>query len=80
MKKIKRDIDHTKNKLAGEVKEAAGKITGNAQLELEGKIQSSKADIKKSMNVSDRIEDFKENIAESINKRIDKNTKSKKKK
>jgi uncharacterized protein YjbJ (UPF0337 family) len=78
MSNLKKDFDHAKNKFAGEVKEAAGRITGNEQLELKGKIQSTKADLKKNLNVADRIEDIKENIAESINNRIDKNKKKRK--
>lgn len=79
MNKFKNDLDHTKNKIAGEIKEAAGRISGNEQLELKGKIQSTKADLKKNVNIADRIEDIKENIAESINKRIDKTKKNIKK-
>lgn len=79
MNKFDRDLDHNKNKLAGGLKEAAGKITGNEQLELEGKMQSTKADFKKSINVADRIEDIKENIAGKINDSVDKNKKNQKK-
>lgn len=79
MNKFKNDFDHTKNKIAGEIKEAAGKITGNEQLELKGKIQSTKADLKKNVNIADRIEDIKENIAENINNMLDKNKKKSKK-
>jgi len=75
MSKLDRDLDHAKNKVGGEMKEAAGKITGNEQLELKGKMQSAKADLKKNMNVSDKIEDVKESIAESANNAIDKNNK-----
>ena len=73
MSKLERNLDHAKNKVSGEVKEAAGKITGNEQLELKGKMQSSTADLKKKLNVSDKIENVKESIAESANKKIDKN-------
>lgn len=65
MNKFKNDFDHSKNKIAGEIKEATGKITGNEQLELKGKIQTSKADFKKNVNITDRIEDIKENIADA---------------
>lgn len=75
MKKMDRDVDYAKNKVAGELKEAAGKITGNAQLELKGKIQSSVADLKKNLNAAGDLEDIKENIASGINNRIDKNNK-----
>jgi uncharacterized protein YjbJ (UPF0337 family) len=78
MSDFKRKYDHAKNKFAGEMKEAAGKVTGNEQLELKGKIQSTKADIKKNLSVKDKIEDIKENIAEKMNDRLDKKKKKKK--
>ena len=59
MSKFKRKFDHAKSKFSGEVKEAAGKLTGNEQLELKGKIQSTGADLK-------------ENVAEKIDKIFDK--------
>ncbi len=71
MNNIRKNIDHSQNKVAGAVKEVAGKITGNAQLELEGKLQASKADLKKTLNVTDKIEGIKEKVAEGINDRID---------
>ena len=80
MSTAKKAFKNTKDKFEGEVKEAAGKITGNQQLELKGKIQSAKADLKKNRNVQDKIEDIKENIAGKINDRIDKNNRNKKKK
>ena len=75
MSDFKRKFDHAKNKFAGEMKEAAGKVTGNEQLELKGKIQSTKADIKKNLNVKDKIEDIKENIAEKMDNKINKKKK-----
>jgi uncharacterized protein YjbJ (UPF0337 family) len=80
MSSLKKNLDHAKNKLAGEVKEAAGKITGNEQLELKGKLQSAKADIKKNWDVGEKIEDIKESIAGKMNDRIDKKNKKRKKK
>lgn len=61
MKKIARKMDHAKEKVVGEIREAAGKITGNHQLELKGKIQSSKADLKMKAN------DVAEGIVKKIN-------------
>jgi len=75
MSNFKRKFDHAKNKFSGEVKEATGKITGNEQLELKGKIQSAKADFKQNMNVKDRVEDMKDGIAKAINHKIDKKKK-----
>ena len=77
MNKFEKGLDHAKNKLAGGVKEATGKITGNEQLELKGKMQSSKADLKKNLNVADKVENMRENIAGSINDKIDKNKRNK---
>jgi uncharacterized protein YjbJ (UPF0337 family) len=58
-------IENAKDKIIGEVKETAGKITDNEELELKGKIQSSKSDIK------EKAEEVKEGIAEKINDAID---------
>ena len=52
-------MERAKDKFSGKVKETTGKITGNEQLELKGKIQSKRADIK-------------EDIAGKINDGIDK--------
>lgn len=49
MSKFKRKCDFTPNRFSGNIKEAAGKLTGSEKLELKGKIQSSKA--------NDRIDD-----------------------
>jgi uncharacterized protein YjbJ (UPF0337 family) len=80
MSDLKKDVDHAKNKIAGGIKEAAGKITGNEQLELKGKLQSSKADLKKNWDVKDKIEDIKESIAGKMNDKIDRDRKKRKKK
>jgi len=72
VKKNKANFENTKDKIAGEIKEAAGKITGNEQLELKGKIQSSKADLKKKMNMGHLVSNVKEGIAEKINNVFDK--------
>ncbi len=66
MTDLKRKGEHAKDKIAGEVKEAVGKVTGNKELELKGKIQSSKADL------GEKIDDIKEGIAGKINKFTDK--------
>lgn len=78
MSNSKMDFDRKKNKFTGKAKEAVGKITGNEQLELKGKLQSSKADLKKNLSVKAKIEDIKEGIAGKMNDRIDKNKKNKK--
>ncbi len=65
-------MERAKDKFSGKVKETTGKITGNEQLELKGKIQSKRADLKEDLDVSEKIEDIKEDIAGKINDGIDK--------
>jgi len=65
-------FDNSKEKIAGETKEAVGKVTGNEQLELSGRLQSSKADFKKKTNISNNVEKTKEGIAGRINDMMDK--------
>jgi len=43
-------VDNTKDKITGKIKEAVGKATGNEELELKGKIQSSKSDLNEKSN------------------------------
>jgi uncharacterized protein YjbJ (UPF0337 family) len=66
MNQSERKLSNTKDKVVGEIKEAAGKATGNEQLELKGKIQSSKADLKM------KVEDVRDEVASAINLAIDK--------
>jgi len=63
---------NAKDKIEGGLNETAGKITGNKQLELKGKLQGSKADLEKKMDIKDNINDIKENIADKIIKKMDK--------
>ena len=72
MNSQKDKFDNSKEKIAGETKEAVGKITGNEQLELSGKLQSSKADFRKRTNASNNVEKAKEGIAGKINDMMDK--------
>lgn len=78
MKTKKDSFNNAKEKVAGEVKEAAGRITGNEQLELKGKIQSSKADFKRKTNIHNNVNEVKEGIAGKINDMIDKEDAKKK--
>ena len=66
MKKAEKKLANTKDKVVGEIKEAAGKITGNEQLEMKGKIQSSKAELKS------KLEDVRNGLAKTINHAVDK--------
>lgn len=78
MKTKKDSFNNAKEKVTGEVKEAAGRITGNEQLELKGKIQSSKADFKRKTNIHNNVNEVKEGIAGKINDMIDKEDAKKK--
>ncbi len=66
MSSSKNKMNITKDKLIGEAKEVIGKVTNNEELELKGKIQSSKYDI------FEKADDIKENIAGKLNDMIDK--------
>ena len=59
-------VENAKDKIIGELKETVGKVTGNEELELKGKIQSSKSEIK------EKAGEIKEGIAEKINDVLDK--------
>jgi uncharacterized protein YjbJ (UPF0337 family) len=64
-------FDNSKEKFIGESKEVIGKMTGNEQLELHGKLQSAKADFKQKTSVSNNVQKAKEGIAGKINNMID---------
>lgn len=70
MEDIKKKLEKTKEKVLGEGKETMGKLTGNQELELKGKIQSARVDIME--NVEDGIKDLRQGVAEKINNVIDK--------
>lgn len=56
---------NVKDKIVGEVKEVVGKATGNEELELKGKVQSSVSDLKT------KSEKAKEDLPEKINDILD---------
>ena len=72
MKDLKDKAEITIDKIGGGLNEAAGKISGNKQLELKGKLQVSKAELEKKMDIKDNINEIKENIADKIIKNMDK--------
>ena len=83
MKEFKKNASQSREKITGEIKEVVGKITGNEQLELKGKIQSARADLKKKSNVKQNVkksvDGVKESLAGKINDLIDSREKAKKK-
>ncbi|MFA9377460.1 MAG: hypothetical protein ACERKZ_11985 [Lachnotalea sp.] len=72
---MKNSIKSTTDKVAGKMLETAGQLTGNEQLELKGKLQMAKTDMKQKMDVKDNLNEMKENIAKKINDTMDKNRK-----
>lgn len=65
-------FENFKDTLAGEAKEPFGKVTGNEPLELEGKIQSSKVDLKRKTNMGTNMVKAKNGFAGKINKTVGK--------
>jgi len=65
MTQSKDKLNTAKDKVLGEVKATVGKVTGNEELELKGKIQSLKSDI------NEKSEQIKEDAAEKINNFVD---------
>ena len=50
----------------------AGELTGNEQLELNGKLLVTKVDMKKKVDMRDKVNDVKEGVAKKINDALDK--------
>lgn len=70
MENFKNKLVKTKDKVSGEIKDKVGQVTGNETLELKGKIQSAKSDIKEKIDVESfekEVDEIKENVAEKIN-------------
>jgi len=73
MTDTKSKIDEVKDKTLGGVKEVVGKVTGNEELELKGKMQSLKGDLEgKATDIADKVGEIKEDVAEKLNDFIDK--------
>lgn len=63
---MEKNIKKETEKIIGKVKEQAGKLTDNNELELKGKLQSMKA------NLGDKIDDVKDELYDKANDIIDK--------
>lgn len=63
---LKNELNNEKDKIIGKIKETAGKITNNDELEFKGKAQSIKGDI------GSKTEDIKNKAVEKANNLIDK--------
>lgn len=71
MTNLKDKFQNAKDKVLGNAKESVGKATGSEETELNGKLQTKKADIKQ------KFDDTKEKIAKNINNALDKNKEDK---
>lgn len=60
MNSFDRKLNRTKNKVAGVIKQTAGKISGDNVLELKGRMQSASADLQKKTDVGDGIRHLKQ--------------------
>lgn len=65
MPDLKYKFENAKDKFVGKVKEAMGKSIGSQETELEGKLQTKKADL------NDKFDYAKEKVAENINDKLD---------
>jgi uncharacterized protein YjbJ (UPF0337 family) len=75
LKDFKDKLDNAKDKVEGKIKETFGKISGNEQLELKGKLQTSRADLKKKTNLKHLVNEAKEGFAGKVNDMMDKKEK-----
>jgi uncharacterized protein YjbJ (UPF0337 family) len=66
-----KDSKYASDKFTGKVEIAAGKLTGNQQLELKGHVKVAKAEIKHKLMPKHVIDDLKEKAASVVNKKID---------
>lgn len=53
-------FENSKDKLSGRLKEGAGKLTGDKEVETEGKVQQGKAD------VADAVQDAKDTVKGAV--------------
>lgn len=72
IKNKKNKVRNTKDKIAGKIMGVAGELTGNEQLELNGKLLVTKVDMKKKVDMRDKVNDVKEGVAKKINDALDK--------
>lgn len=75
MNEFNKRTSNSRDRFSGGIKKATGKLTGNEQLELKGRIQIAKANFKDSISVKNNVDDAKESIAKKINDRLDKKKK-----
>ena len=70
---MKNELENGKDKIIGKIKETAGDITDDDELEFKGKLQTMKADI------GNKVEDMKDAVLDKANDLLDKVKENKKK-
>ena len=66
MLNLNNKVENAKDKVIGKTKEAAGRSTGSQEMELKGKLQYQKGDLK------DKVDKTKEKNTEKFNDTLDK--------
>jgi len=66
MSNLNNKVENSKDKVVGKTKEAAGRATGSQEMELKGKLQYQKGDLK------DKVDKTKEKNTEKFNDTLDK--------
>lgn len=69
MSDLKNKIENLKDKAEGEIQEVVGKVTGNEELELKGKLK------KKVVETKEKVADMKDDAINKINNKIDESNK-----
>lgn len=65
-------LKEMKDKVVGNVKEATGKLIDDEELELKGKVQKGVGEAREAAgDVSDKLKDKKDDLVDSVNKKID---------
>ena len=65
MSNLNNKVENEKDKVVGKTKETAGRATGSQEMELKGKLQYQKGDLK------DKVDKTKEKITEKFNDTLD---------
>ena len=66
MSNLNNKVENAKDKVIGKTKESAGRATGSQEMELKGKLQYQKGDLK------EKVDNTKEKITEKYNDTLNK--------
>ena len=85
MTDLKNKFENTKDKVIGKTKEALGKVTGNEETELKGKILVKRADMNEKFqsqkeDINEKFEGAGEKILGKINDKLDEKEENKRNK